>query len=397
MKIEIAKWKNSANSPLLLAIDDLANIYVKQSSSKDLEIGEDWGHYASLKNSMWDFLQKNLLERFPEIRTTFFLVTKKRAPIVKSSPYSYAEAIDANDGFSDFLRQLHANDKVELAYHGTTHGEAGERVEDFVQEWDTYGSLEEALERINEGKELFKKVLGEYPQGGKYCGYKEGKFGKESIEKSHFKWWSFHQDDFMWDKNSTDERLTYDVNYIQGVVNIPTTVDASNLSLRAYKQLFTRKYLKSLYLYFKEHKTVERHLESLYNNKQVIAVYEHTSPYMSNKDRQYPNIVTDIQNLNIIFSYLKDKDVWYATANEVADYFIARTTTNLEQQKRGFLLTFSDEAPSKELTLVVERVDEKLALYDEDKNLLKRLSVKPTESYVTYCFEANRRYFIDSI
>jgi len=168
MKIKITKWKNSTNSPVLLAIDDLANIYVKQSSDERLEIGEDWGHYASHKNSMWDFLQKNLLENFPDIRITFFLVTKKRAPIVKNSPYSYAESIDANDEFSDFLCQLYGNDKVELAYHGTTHGEAGEEVKDFIQEWDTYGSLDEALQTINEGKELFKKVLGDYPQGGKY-------------------------------------------------------------------------------------------------------------------------------------------------------------------------------------------------------------------------------------
>jgi len=73
-------------------------------------------------------------------------------------------------------------------------------------------------------------------------------------------------------------------------------------------------------------------------------------------------------------------------------------SSNIKQQERdGFFLTFSDEASKKELTLAVDSVDKNLALYDEDRNFLKQLSFSNKESYVTYSFEANKRYFIGLI
>ena len=259
-----------------------------------------------------------------------------------------------------------------------------------------FDSLDEAVDTIIKGKELFKSVLGSYPMGGKYCGYKEGKFGKESISKSGFKWWCFHEDNFIWDKNLTDSRYTYDVGFINGVVNIPTTVDASNLSLKIINRLFSRKYLKSLYLYFKEGKTVEKHIELLYNNRQIISVYEHTSPYMTNDTIQYPNIVTDIDNLNLIFSLLENKDVWYATCNEVADYFIDKSKVTLEVEENHFIL-IAKEKLNNVLTLTLPYNTKDYKVINSQGKKVAEFLRKENTLYCTYAFEINEPYTISEL
>ena len=394
MNLKISKWKNATQAPVVFVIDDLANIYIKKTTSTALQIGEDWGHSAHDKNSMWNFLNINLLEKFPHIKSTFLLVTGQRTAMTKDAAYTYNQAMDGDEKFVTFLKYLQEHPNVELAYHGTTHGKAGETVQDFLQEWETFNTLEEAVNTTKQGKKLFKSVLGKEPQGGKYCGYKEGKYGKNSIEKSGFKWWSYHEDNHIWDKNSTDPRYKYDLEFIQGVVNIPTTVDASNLSLKVINKLFTRKYLKSIYLYIKERKTVERHIDSLYHNSEVISIYEHTSPYMTTEQIQYPNIITDIENLNIIFSLLAKKDIWYATCDELADYFIDREKTALIMTGENQFKLTANENLNSELTLTFHNHNNTYALHDSDDNFLAEFKSKKEVCYVTYPFKIDYNYKI---
>lgn len=391
MNIEIAKWKNNAQSPVVFMIDDLANVLMKKNTSSDLAIGEDWGYACRDKNSMWHFLTKNLLNKFPEIKTTFFLVTDIRAAMRLGEKYTYTQAIDRDENFMEFLKYLDANPKVELSYHGTTHGKAAVDYDDFLQEWETFSSLEDAVSQINRGKELFKKALGYYPSGGKYCGYMSGDFGDESIAKSGFKWWSYNYDYLKWDKNDTNPSYTFDLEFNRGVVNIPTTVDASTLSLKIVNKWFKRKYLKSLYLYFVKDKSIENHLASLYNNQEVISIYEHSSPYRTDEVIQYPNIVSDMDNLIYLFSYLSNKDVWYATCDELADYFIDREKVQLEVEDNRFELK-SNEALNSTLTLVLSNLKEAYSLYDMENNLLVK-SVKKNETYIlSHAFKVNQTY-----
>ena len=394
MKLEIAKWKDNAVAPVVFMVDDIANISMKQSKSNSLKIGEDWGHYGREENSMWDFLSKNLLDRFPHIKTTFFLVTDKRAPMALGEEYTYNKSIVEDKEFMEFLKFLHEDENVELAYHGTTHGKASIKHEDFLQEWETFNTLEEAEKSINRGKELFKKVLGSYPTGGKYCGYQEGKFGAESISKTSFKWWAYHWDGMIWDKNSKDSKYNYDLEFNQGVVDIPTTVDGATLSLKNYKRLFTRKYLKSLYLYIVEHKTIERHIESLYQNRQVISIQEHSSPYRTDGVIQYPNIVSDIDNLNYIFNILSKKDVWYATCDELANYFIGRSNIEISMDSSNKFKLISKKLDKVETTLTIKDNKSSYALYDNDDNFLAKFKIKNDNSYLTYYFNTNIKYKI---
>ncbi len=397
MELEIAKWKDNAVAPVVFMVDDIANISIKQSRAKGLKIGEDWGHYTREKNSMWDFLSKNLLDKFPDIKTTFFLVTDKRAPMALGEEYTYNESMVEDRTFMEFLKFLHQHNNVELAYHGTTHGKASLKHEDFLQEWETFNSLEEAKKTINRGKELFKKVLGSYPTGGKYCGYQEGKFGAESISATSFKWWAYHWDGIIWDKNSKESKYNYDLAFNQGVVDIPTTVDGATLSLKNYKRLFTRKYLKSLYLYLVEHKTIERHIESLYQNQQVISIQEHSSPYRTDGVIQYPNIVSDIGNLNYIFNLLSKKDVWYATCNELANYFIGRSNIEILMEEGNSFKLLSKKFNTVETTLILKEDKNIYALYDKDNNFINKFKIKNNSSYLTYNFNTNIQYKIKII
>jgi hypothetical protein len=343
---------------------------------------------------MWDFLSKNLLDKFPKIKTTFFLVTDRRAPMALGEEDTYNKSIVEDKKFIDFLKYLNYNENVELAYHGTTHGEAAIEHDDFLQEWETFPTLEYAEKEINRGRKLFKKALGVYPTGGKYCGYKEGDFGSESIANTSFKWWAYHWDGIKWDKNSKDSRYNYNLEFNRGVVDIPTTVDASTLSLRIFKKLFTKKYIKSLYLYIKENKTIEKHIESLYKNGQVIAIQEHSSPYRTDGKIQYPNIVSDIDNLNFIFSLLSKKDVWYATCDELANYFISRSHIKISMENENTFKLISKKFDTVETTLTIKDNKKLYALYDNDNNLITKFKVKNHVSYLTYHFNINIIYKI---
>ena len=391
MNIEIAKWKNNAQAPVIFMIDDIANVLMKTNENSALQIGEDWGHAGQDKNSMWSFLSENLLDKFPEIKTTFFLVTDTRVGMRLDEQYTYNEPMDKDEKFIDFLRYLDTHPQVELSYHGTTHGKAGLTYDDYLQEWETFSSLEEAVNTTNYGRELFKKVLGHYPNGGKYCGYKSGDFGDESIAKTGFKWWSYGEDYLKWDKDDKNPTYTFDLSFNRGIVNIPTTIDSSTLSLKIINKFYKRKYLKSLYLYFVKNMSIERHMESLYANQEVISIYEHTSPYRTDGVVQYPNIVSDMDNLIYLFSYLSNKDVWYATCDELADYFIDREKVQLEVEDNRFELK-SNEALNSTLTLVLSNLKEAYSLYDMENNLLVK-SVKKNETYIlSYAFKVNQTY-----
>ena len=392
MILNVAKWRDNAVSPVVFMIDDIANVSVKNSKSDELKVGEDWGQYGRDKNSMWDFLSKNLLDKFPHIHTTFFLVTDKRAPMALGEEYTYSQRIDRDRKFIDFLHYLKAKPNIELAYHGTTHGEAFDRHEDFLQEWESFTSLNMAVSEIYRGAELFKKVIGTCTNGGKYCGYKAGKFGDDSIAKTGFKWWCYHWDGVVWDRGIKDSRYSYELALNQGVVDIPSTVDGSTLSLKIVKKFFTRKYLKSLYLYLKERKTIEKHIDSIYNHGEVISIQEHSSPYRTDGRIQYPNIVSDIENLNYIFSFLSKKSIWYTTCNGLADYYLARANVIIEMNKNRTFKLLSNRDLTTELTVTTPFKGEELSLCDAHGRFLATFQHQRDELYITYQFKRDTPY-----
>ena len=44
MQIEVCKWYQNADSPVLFMIDDLANLWVDINGDGKVDLGEDWGY-----------------------------------------------------------------------------------------------------------------------------------------------------------------------------------------------------------------------------------------------------------------------------------------------------------------------------------------------------------------
>jgi len=317
----------------MLMVDDFANVWVDANDNGRVEPEEDWGHALDTQSSAFEFLTKKILADYPHVRVTFFTPVA-RVPTTKNYKCrAHFGPINENEDTAAFFRAVHRDPRFEIAYHGLTHGVPGERTEDFVQEWVAYKSLEEALETIEKGKKIYFEVFEENPVGGKYCGYEHNSFSDESIDRSGFLWWCRR-----WDRGeaSPGEVERFDVRYfgVHRVLDIPSTVFGAMFN--PPKGPVARALGKKAAL-----KRGIDELEHLLSHKLVISIQEHISPARPDGRRQTPNIFDDRESLKILFDYLEDKNVWYCTGTELAEYVHCRDNVTLEENERGFVLRSS--------------------------------------------------------
>ena len=324
------KWKNNADSPVLFFIDDLANKWVDINNDGKIKPEGDWGYAGFDENGAFHFLEKEILFVNCKIKTTFFVVTGKRSDIITNSKIkSISKPIDATDKSKKFFKTLHNDERFEIGYHGTTHGVPGKAAKDFIQEWESYKSINKALRIIIRGKEIYKNTIGILPNGGKYCGYISNKFSDESIDKSGFKWWCRYYNRAAIDGCNETEFCGKDKNLFSSfnvklfgknkVVDIPTTILGSLLNpvFRPTKGIkgILKKILKPLIIRWKLKK-----IDYLLKNNLIISIQEHITPSREDGERQIPNIFDDKESLRIIFKYLKKKNVWYCTCTELTEW-----------------------------------------------------------------------------
>jgi hypothetical protein len=357
MEIEICKWFNNADSPVLLMIDDFANVWVDTNRNGQIDLGEDWGYGKNSVNSSFRYLTEVVLKDFPQVKVTFFTPVGVRVgmvenPIIKS----ISKYIHCDETTKRFFRMIHENSKYEIAYHGTTHGKVGKTNLDFIQEWDQFASIDEAIKKIESGKDIYKEVFGHYPKGGKYCGYHPGKYGDDSINKTGFSWWCrYWNRGLIEDKscliggNDHNPLTNFDIKIFGNnqVVDIPSTVSGSHFNGTLNTDCFSvkgyiKKVLKPILL-----KKKYDELNYLLDNKLVINIQEHIAPSRDDGRRQSPSIFDDLGSLRIIFNFLKDKNVWYCTGTELAQYFILRESLKFVTFKDDF---FSIENTSEDIS-----------------------------------------------
>lgn len=392
MKILKSKWKNAAESPVIFMIDDLANKYINLNNSETNIIGCDWGAKTTKENSFYSILKKEFLDRFSYLKVTMFLVVGRREPIIEKGHNFYSESIDDNDEIRNFIKMLSNDERVELAYHGYTHGKChGNDIYAFKEEWETFESIDEAIKQIEEGKNLYESVTGNKFLGGKYCGYKYCDFSDESIVKSGFLWWCRHWDgNLFFDKN---DKFSFELEEFSGVVDIPSSIDGSFYSIKNYKKMFTKKYFKSLLLILKNRMTIESQIKYLIDNNLVVSIQEHTAPYRVDNRIQYPNIISDKENLIYIFNYLKNFNLWYATCSEVANYYKAYKYTKLELNKDKLVIKCPKELNGKELTILLDDIDNKLNLVHNGEKL-KKIKCGENRYYVNLKLENEKIYHL---
>ncbi|MDY6853832.1 MAG: hypothetical protein SWO11_03855 [Thermodesulfobacteriota bacterium] len=328
--IEKTKWLNNADSPVMLMIDDLTNAWYSRNSSKVWDRGGDWGGGLDKDESTFSFLSKNLLYDFSEVKVTFFSIVGKMNQFTYHSPFTFAEPLNFNSETKSFFRKLNNNERFEVAYHGYNHGNPRETIENFVQEWKSFGSVGEACEQIRKGKEIFKNVFGKYPNGGKYGGWQYNEFADESIDRSNFLWWCR---DWMPRDVRNIIRDSYYEPQLFGknlVVALPSTVHG---------------------FYWNK-----KQIDTLLRKKQMVSIEEHIAPIRPDGLIQAPNVIEDINELRRLFNYLRKKNVWYATGTEIAEYFIAFSfTTIYDIKKDSFKIRYTGHVPSPILTLILDR------------------------------------------
>lgn len=374
LKIKKAKWFHNADSPVVFMIDDLANVYVDINNNDSIEPEEDWGYGLDSKNSSFSYLKEKILRVNPKIKTTFF-VPYNRAPLIKNTKYKcHFGPIDETKKSKDFYKNLHENEKYEIAYHGYTHGISGDKNNKFIQEWPSFETLDDAISTINMGKEKFKEVTGEYPKGGKYCGYEKNSFSDESIDKSDFLWWCRN-----WNGGSHSSRETHqnEISYFgeNNVIDIPSTIEGNlfnppkiNPFKNVIKQMFGRETVSKIDVYSNGIK----YIDWLIMNKMIISIQEHISPARTDGKRQMPNIIDDTQSLIEIFTYLSDKNVWYASCTEVAEYFelYQKSQIDVINDERFTIDYTGRNVTNNKITLLLEGIKNPIVIECPDKSVI---------------------------
>lgn len=327
--IKKAEWLNDARSPVMLGVDDLANAWHNRRGGGRWERGGDWGGGLWEHGSALRLLEDGLLRDFPDLKVTFFTVAGSLSSYTLQQPFSYAAPLDANDESRKIFRFLASDSRFELAYHGFDHGTAGNRAEDFVQEWRGFPSREVAVAQTKRGLEIFSRVTGASPHGGKYGGWDYNSFADEVVDDCGFFWWCRD-----WMPRDVTGRIPdeyYDPQFFGRnlVVALPSTMHG--------------------------HFWDRRQIDLLLARRQVIAVAEHIAPIRPDGLIQTPNIVDDLGDLRSLFRYLRGKNVWYATGSEIASYVIARERSLISDITReGFSLRYEGRIERAPLTLRVD-------------------------------------------
>ncbi len=343
-RLEICKWYNNAQAPVMLMVDDLANVWVDLNGNGQVELGEDWGYAQMGTNSSLRYLLEVVLADFPQVKVTFFTPVGIRAGVIQDSDIQmHSDYINATPELKTFWQKLHEDPRFEVAYHGTTHGIPGRKAADFVQEWEAYQNLAEALATIKKGKAIYHEVFGTEPQGGKYCGYSRNDFSDTSIDLTGFRWWCRY-----WNRGFQEAKVRvyppgltrkscFDLTTFgkKQVVDIPSTLNGGLFTDLYTPQVPFVKKLARGYLLQKRFAQIA----DLLKRRGVISIQEHIAPSRNDGRRQQPNIFDDCQSLQMIFRYLKKKQVWYCTGTELANYYLTRINTRIVwQNSRQFCL-----------------------------------------------------------
>ncbi|MGU8237637.1 hypothetical protein ACV3T9_10350 [Clostridium perfringens] len=342
MNLQICKWYNDSDSPVIFMIDDFANVWVDTNGNNIVDKGEDWGFNLNKINSSFNYLCENILKNFPNLKVTFFTPVGKRVGMIKNSKIkSISKSINDSKESTLFFRNINNNKKFEIAYHGLTHGVIGNTNNDFIQEWVSYNTLEDALESIKRGKAIYEETFLNKPKGGKYPGYESNEFSDLSLELSGFIWWCRYwnrgiisESEFSISGGDFNAKSNYDIKYFgkdRKLVDIPSTIDGG--LYRNILDLRNDKCIKRLIKYLLRGVLIKKRnntIEYLLRNKLVISIQEHISPARDDGRIQYPNIFSDTKSLNKIFKFLNNKNVWYCTCSELAYYCLMRDSLEIE-------------------------------------------------------------------
>jgi len=329
LTVSKTQWMGGALSPVVLMIDDLTNAWHNSSGGDTWEHGGDWGGGLDHPRGAVAFLEKNLLQDYPEARITFFVVAGQISAYTRHQPFSYAAPLDASEQSAHFFGMLHRDPRFELAYHGFNHGTTGVRTDAFLQEWRGFDSNDDAIAQTKAGLGIFRRTTGAIPRGGKYGGWDYNEFADNSIAECGFEWWCRD-----WTPRDVTGRIDdgyYEPQFFgtHPVLALPSTVHG--------------------------HFWDARQINVLLERRQIISIEEHIAPVRPDGMIQTPNIVDDIDELRRLYGYLRSKNVWHANCSDIAAYETVRQQTLVHDVTiNGFCLLYSGRLQRPTLTLRID-------------------------------------------
>lgn len=334
---EIAHWYQNHQAPAVLMIDDLSDAYIGVYSESHKN---DWGYLCDQKGSAYNFLEKELLHLYPDIKITFFSPYARHAVLNENCGYSIQKyGVGEREEYTRFLQKL-VSKGHEIAHHGSNHGKYIDisictTFNNWIHEWALFEKVEEGVEVTKKGIELFKEIADIDITGGKYCGLIAIDNSKEIIDRCNFLYWcengQYQAEEYFFGNNH--------------VFSFPTSFAGNSFVRLTYltgdpERDRKKKYMKffqPLYNLLSQYK-----LHQLYQQRKIISIQEHISPSTSEGTAQSANIVTDILSLKKIFGFLKSRSIWYATCHEIATYIFVKSNTSLQVDNNTLIINFNN-------------------------------------------------------
>jgi hypothetical protein len=323
-RLRVAPWPGGAMAPLNLMIDDLADVFIPVTGCRGPE--RDWGHLGRGPGSAWRVVEEHLLAPFPELRISVFIPVN-RQPLVEPPPGSRFHPIDQRPEMVAFLRELAAHPRVECCYHGKDHFRGQGSARD--QEFRTYVSLEEAVTETRRGLELWDRVFGAPPLGGKYPGYASNEWSDEAVALFGFRWWCrrFNRSQIQ-SLDTPAAELT--PRWLRGgaLLEMPSTL-AGNVLPPLLRDEWTRR-PKRLLQRHRMRRVARLQWNQLCTAGLPLTIQEHIAPSREDGKRQGNNLQDDESALTWMLKALSEFPLWPAHLTEIADHLRLREFTSLE-------------------------------------------------------------------
>ena len=353
--LRIAQWFNNFQTPAVLMIDDLSDAYIDvyPQSYKN-----DWGYLCDSDGSSFDFLKKELLDNFPQLKITFFVPYLKHNVINEYSRYKYKKfALGEREEYANFLVSL-VKQGHEIAHHGSNHGkyideQIPSTVNNWIHEWALFKDVESGVKVTLDGVCKFKEVCNIDVVGGKYCGYIAIDNSQDIIDACNFLYWC--------------DKPSYSIaNYNEGffgknnIISFPTNFSGNSFVRLIYLSGDAqRDKKKKIAKYFQPFYNIYSYIQlyKLYRNRQIISIQEHNSPSTSAGTVQSANIITDITSLKKIFAFLDKLSVWHATCKEIAEYIYVRENSKIIMNNDELNIFFDNH--TKREGMIISIVQEK--------------------------------------
>jgi hypothetical protein len=311
-----SKWFNNYNSPVIFGIDDLHNSYYNYDNlSQNIHSKYDFGYGGLNKNSIFCYINHYLFNKYPEIKYTIFLPFGEHSSLMDGKTINYD--IYQTDEFKELLKYIIKSGN-EIAYHGHHHGlkNATSDKKTWCREFDGFKNKDDYFKMIKDDIVKFEQEFDYKINGGRSPCYMFEDNLIDGLVDIGFDWWSFDYKPFI--NNISMKYKQHDI------LEMPSNLAGDIFNIRD-------NFLKSL---LNKHKSIYK-ISNMIKNQEVISIAEHFMSSRPDGKRQSPNVYDDINSLDCLFGYLRNKSIWYATFSEVAEYYKNYNTVKIIKKENN--------------------------------------------------------------